>query len=212
MSSVLSNDRESFDELDRLESHWERPFKRSFYWMLTFSHDHSVAELVRSCQQELNLPFLDPIESDDLHLTMRRASYGIYTDEGDALQNADGIRTQLSAINQFRLGLFPMAGSPRAVRMSVFPWEPLIKIFDIITDGDDQQTTVTSKLFRPHVGVGYVNQSVSARPVIERVIKLRRIEPHWTTVKSVDLVDLRREGSSYKWDTVLSCDLGSRTI
>lgn len=207
LDSVLANDRRSFDELHTLKSHWLRPFTRSFYWMVTFDQDEKVAELARSCQENLRFPYLDHISDETLHLTLRRARYGDDVNLSSILRDFEHYRENLVNIGQFRLGLFPLAGSPGAVRFSVFPWAPLTRVFDVLTSADKGRATASSNLFRPHVGVAYVNESTLARPIVQQVANLRSLSPHWTTVKSIDLVDLWRSNNSYNWSKVLSCEL-----
>ncbi|WP_395575382.1 hypothetical protein [Streptomyces sp. BK79] len=63
-------------------------------------------------------------------------------------------------------------------------------------------------LFRPHLSLAYNNRSRPAAPVIEAVTALRGLPPVDLHVREVRLVELRREGRSYRWDVVRSLPLG----
>ncbi len=110
-------------------------------------------------------------------------------------------------IPPFTLMIGPLAGSSGAVRLSVQPWEPVVTIRANILDATAAAlgpSGVVTKPhgFRPHIGIAYCNSSANAQPIVSAVEELRHLSPARAGVSAVALVELRREGRAYLWDTV----------
>lgn len=54
--------------------------------------------------------------------------------------------------------------------------------------------------FKPHISVAYCNNDVPAAELIDRVAGLRRRSPLNIRVNSAHLIELRREGHTYRWN------------
>ncbi|MCO1658105.1 2'-5' RNA ligase family protein [Pseudonocardia humida] len=53
--------------------------------------------------------------------------------------------------------------------------------------------------FRPHVGIAYCNRTTDARPIIEQVRELRKLDRVTVHVRDCVLVALTRHERSYIW-------------
>ncbi|WP_346655863.1 2'-5' RNA ligase family protein [Streptomyces sp. RFCAC02] len=65
--------------------------------------------------------------------------------------------------------------------------------------------------FRPHLGVAYNNRQRPAASVVDAVSRLRSLPPVALVIRSVDLVELRRQGRAYRWETARSLHLRPAT-
>ncbi|KPM52685.1 2'-5' RNA ligase family protein [Frankia sp. B2] len=203
----VHDDWERFRVLPSMIDHWDRPGwtpgRSSFHWFLTFD-SAALRDLAATCQQQLHdLACLDPVPGEGLHLTVRRLAF---TDEIDpATLGAVTRRVAEQCRHQpaFRLRVGPLAGSSGAVRFTVTPWEPLIRLRSSV---DDVSTAcglpAVKRRFRPHVGIAYSNRDTPAEPIIHRVAGLRDLPPAEISVADLRLVRLYREGRTYQWDTV----------
>ncbi|MFJ4679016.1 2'-5' RNA ligase family protein [Kitasatospora sp. NPDC088783] len=206
--AITDHDWGAFSALTRMKNHWNRtgwedPNRRVLYWLLTFAGQPDLLDLVQRCQQPLEPLGLDLIAADGLHVTMVRV--------GDRhLVSPSRAQDLVRAVDDMGLPAFtvhahPLTGSRGAVRFSLSPWTPLVRLHTALTlvgsshgvpGGSDTSS------FRPHLGVAYNPCGRDARPVIDTVAPLRRLPPVALRVGSVDLVELRREGRSYRWETL----------
>jgi len=197
-----------------MTDHWDRPGwtpgRSSFHWFLTFD-SAALRDLAATCQQQLHdLACLDPVPADGLHLTVRRLAF---TDEIDPVtlttvtcQVVEQCRHQPA----FRLRVGPLAGSSGAVRFTVTPWEPLIRLRDAVDDVSSAcGLPAVKQRFRPHVGIAYSNRDTPAKPIIDRVTALRDLPPAEVSVTELRLVRLYRDGRAYQWDIVAVVSLSA---
>jgi hypothetical protein len=206
-----------FAALDRLGNHWDRPEwtpgRRSFHWMLTFDHAYSLHALTARCQEQLQLPVLDPVPVDGLHLTLQRVAFTDQISTVDLDRVTEAAAHGLASLTAFALMVGPVAGSAGAVRFSVQPWGPVVRLREAILGaiiealGSD---AVRPSAFRPHVGIAYCNRPTDAEPVISAVAPLRALPTAPVEVAAVSLVELRRDGPTYRWDTVTRLPLAHR--
>lgn len=78
----VTADWDRFRDLTAMRDHWDRPGwrpgRQSFHWFVTLDHARPLRELAATCQRQLDVPFLDPVPPDGLHLTV---SHLAFTDE-----------------------------------------------------------------------------------------------------------------------------------
>ncbi|MBO2459849.1 2'-5' RNA ligase family protein [Actinomadura violacea] len=204
--AIAANDWEAFRQVAQMRDHWSRPGwypgRRAYYWMLTFPDEPELLAMAHRCQSAIAPLGLDLIPDDGLHITLTRiAEAGTPRARLDAL--AEHAAEQIPTA--FELSFGPLAGSPGAVRFSVVPWRPLVELHAVLAHANLRAGvdvgTPTAR-FRPHLGIAYSNRVRPAAPIIETVAILREAEPVLTQVVSVELVELRREASTYKWDVL----------
>ncbi|MBX6391352.1 MAG: 2'-5' RNA ligase family protein [Frankia sp.] len=175
--------------------------------MLTFEDATELHALAANCQQRLRLPVLDHVPADGLHLTLQRLAFTDEITQADLDTAVTRTRRRLAAFPAFTLTVGPLAGSPGAVRFSVRPWEPVLAVRAAILEATaaalgPARVAARPRGFRPHVGIAYCNSVTAAGPIVSRVARLRRLAPATAHVDAVTLVELRRDGRTYRWDTI----------
>lgn len=207
-----------FRQLTQLTNHWQRPGwtddRKSYHWLLALGDEPRLAALARRCQAGLgDLPMLDLVPPDALHLTLQRVGF---TDEVDSAQLqtlADTTARRCADHASFELRIGWLAGSQGAIRFTALPLETIVHLRQIVletrTDVCDPTTDQFTKstAFWPHVSIAYCNMPTPATPIIERVASLRSLLPVPVRVQALDLVELRREFRAYRWEIVARTNL-----
>ncbi|MER6460457.1 2'-5' RNA ligase family protein [Streptomyces sp. NPDC001228] len=210
---TAAHDWAAFSALDEMTDHWARPGwsdgSRAFYWMLTFPDDQRLATLAGHCQEELAPLGLDPVPTDGLHITLARVG----RPGAVAPDQMDNLARDVEALlpSAFSIRAMPLAGSRGAVRLSLGPWEPLLRLHHALAEAGSSAGLAPKKptsAFRPHLSLAYNNRRRPAAPVVEAVSGLRALPAVELSVSAVQLVDLRREGRTYRWDVRKSVPLG----
>ncbi|MFI6803777.1 2'-5' RNA ligase family protein [Streptomyces luteogriseus] len=204
-STIVANDWAAFAGIERMTSHWDRPGwapgQSTYYWMLTFPDESELTAEASYCQRQLACPALDLVPSDGLHVTGVKIGS---TDMVRAHQIDDLARRARSEIgSSFTMSVHPLAGSRGAVRFSITPWTPLIRLhaaLSAIGHAVGVPGGTPTAAYRPHLGIAYNNRDRSAEPLIEQVSLLRGRPAITVRVGHVDLVELRRDGRVYRWD------------
>lgn len=199
LSSVARHDQQAFDELESLLCHWERPHRRSYHWMITFEEHPQVAALSQHCQQLLPRHGLDLIPPESLHLTVRRFGYADEVPETRVRAAVGQVAAGCDAISPFRLGILPLAGSPGAIRCSVAPWTPLLRLYRLVSLASGYGDGDPLLRFRPHVGVAYSSRVQPARPHVAAVRRARELGPTEVMIAELRLVELYRVDHQYRW-------------
>ncbi|WP_369199620.1 2'-5' RNA ligase family protein [Streptomyces sp. PU-14G] len=213
---IVKNDWYAFAALERMTDHWARPGwsdgRRAYYWMLTFSDCPRLLSHAQRCQNELADLGMDPVPDDGLHVTMVRIGDTSQV-TNDQLHRLTDLAARLP-LAAFRFRATPLAGSRGAIRYSLSPWGPLIRLHAVLS-AIGRQTGVPggkpTAAFRPHLGIQYNNRDRPAAPVIASVAHLRTLPPVHLDITSVDLVELRRargEQRAYRWDVQRRIPLG----
>ncbi|MEU9254503.1 2'-5' RNA ligase family protein [Streptomyces sp. NPDC048270] len=204
---IVEHDWNAFAAVDRMADHWSRPGwsagRRAYYWMLTFSSCPALISRARHCQDELAQLSMDAVPEDGLHVTMNRVGDVAQVPPAQ-IQHLVGLAEHL-AFDSFQLAAHPLAGSRGALRFTLSPWRQLVGLHAALGAIGSKAGVPGGKptsAFRPHLGVQYNNCERPAGPVIERVERLRVLSPVLLDITSVDLVELRREATSYRWDLV----------
>ncbi|WP_410876390.1 2'-5' RNA ligase family protein [Nocardia sp. A7] len=215
-AAIARNDWSAFSEIDVLRDHWTvkqwAPGRTGYYWYLTFD-DADLIEFAAECQQALAIGGFDPVPLDALHITMMGiGSTGAVT-EGQIDGLISIAREHLSDVKPFDLTVGPLSGSSGAIRFSVAPWDPLFDLHQLLSTctGEALRSVASASSaarFRPHLGIAYNNIDRTAIEVIDAVAKLRRAERVNVRVNQVELVVLRREDHTYRWDTLAVLALG----
>lgn len=206
---ITTHDQSAFDALDEMVDHWSRPGwsdgARAYYWLLAFRDIPALSELAQQCQEALSPLRLDPVPTDWLHVTLVRVGTPGSVDTAQLHALADRARALLT--EPFTVRATPLAGSRGAVRLTLTPWEPLVKLHAALIAANASAGLATKKptaLFRPHLSLAYNNRRRPAGPVIETVTGLRSLSSVELSVADVQLVELRRCGAEYRWDVLES--------
>jgi 2'-5' RNA ligase len=212
-AATAAHDWAAFSALEEMTDHWARPGwsdgSRAYYWMLTFPDDQRLAALARQCQQELAPLGLDPVPADGLHITLAHVGRPDAVDAGQLDSLALGAEALLP--DAFSVRAMPLAGSRGAVRLSLGPWEALLRLHHALATAGSSVGLAPKKptsAFRPHLSLAYNNRRRPAAPVVEAVSGLRALPAVELFVPAVQLVELRREGRTYRWDVRKNVPLG----
>ncbi|MGW3728885.1 2'-5' RNA ligase family protein [Streptomyces sp. NPDC000851] len=212
LACIAAHDWAAFSALPEMTDHWSRPGwfdgARAYYWMLTFPDASALTDLALRCQEVLAPLGLDLIPEDGLHITLARVGGRDVVTRGrlDVLART-AARLLPSA---FTLRAVPLAGSRGAVRFSVGPWRPLVRLHAALLQAGRAEGLTPPKPtahFRPHLSVAYNNRRRDARPVVDAVASLRSLPAVDVEVADVQLVELRRDGVTYRWDVLESLPL-----
>ncbi|MEU1151503.1 2'-5' RNA ligase family protein [Streptomyces sp. NPDC005918] len=211
---IVEHDWRAFQAVERMSNHWDRPGwsdqQRNYYWMLTFPDVADLQYRAAYCQGELQHLGMDPVPADGLHVTMLRVG-AVDQVSGTQIQQLLDLAQDLPA-GAFHVLAHPLAGSRGAVRFSLTPWKSLVRLHASLSAIGEQVRVPgggRTSAFRPHLGVAYNNLERPAAPVVHAVSQLRSLPPVALKVKSVDLVELRRQNRAYRWETIRSVPLRS---
>jgi 2'-5' RNA ligase len=211
-TTIVRHDWTSFAAVEHMSNHWDRPGwvngRHAYYWMI-IPRSPQLVSRAWHCQQELIHLGMDLIPPDGLHVTV----IGI-GDRGEvSLTCIDQLARYVRELQlrSFRLSAHPLAGSRGALRFSLTPWTPLVRLHAALAEAGRIAGVPggkPTKIYRPHLGIAYNNRDRQARPVIEAASQLRTLPAASLSVTQLDLVELRRENSAYRWDTLHSVPLG----
>ena len=218
-SDYVHADWQRYRSLEHLINHWDRPGwtpgRRSYHWILSLAHQPELHALATACQQALtDIPTLDLVPVDDLHLTLQRAGFTDQLTPAEARTVAEAARPRCAALAPLRLTIGPLAGSAGAVRFSVGPHAPVVRVRAAVRAAiadvyGDHAVPARSTPFIPHASIAYNNTPTSAEPTVRCVAALRSLRPVTVCVETVDLVELRREHHRYTWHTVAAIPLST---
>jgi hypothetical protein len=208
------------EHLDQLGDHWWwRPgwrVGRSFFtWHVTFETDPGVAEFVRRWQDGLDLPGLDVIPGDGLHLTMQGVGFTDEIDPAEIPRIVDAATARCATLRPFTLILGPADADPEGVSLAVRPWLPIRHLRHTIRAAiadvrgmDDVPEPADG--FWPHVSVAYSSGGAPAPLVRDRIVVLRQtIAPIEITVAAASLIRLNRDAKEYRWTTEATVPLAA---
>ncbi|MEU6346507.1 2'-5' RNA ligase family protein [Streptomyces sp. NPDC046977] len=215
---LVDHDWRAFTAVEQMTNHWARPGwadgHRAYYWMLTFPGASELLKRTKQCQDELGHLGMDTVPEDGLHVTMLRVGSTGLVSENQAQRLGD-LAEQLS-LEAFQLVAHPLTGSLGAVRFTLAPWSPLVRLHAALSELGRQAGVPGGKptaAFRPHLGIQYNNRERAAAPVVESVARLRTLDPVPLEIGSVELVELRRStdrAPAYRWRVVRSVPLRLR--
>ncbi|WP_433358860.1 2'-5' RNA ligase family protein [Streptosporangium sp. CA-115845] len=204
---IAAHDWSAFQALPRMADHWDRPGwegGRAFYWMLTFPKELELIEEALACQAAIPAEGFDLVPAEGLHITMCKVADVAQMDRG-RLQGLVAVAAErVPAAFEVQVG--PLTGSSGALRYSVAPWEPLVELHAVLAQANAPEDGSTAS-FRPHLGIAYNAQPRPTAPVVEWVAALRERPPVLVTVSRVELVELRRQDSVYRWEVIASLPL-----
>jgi 2'-5' RNA ligase len=204
-----------FERTASLREHWYwrpgwRPGRSFYTWHLTFADQPALFDLVREVQSALDVPGLDLVPLEGLHLTMQGVGFTdeVSTQDVDAMVAA--ARLRCGSIPAVRIGLGPVDPDEEGVGLMVTPWAPVEAVREAVRDAIASvwpEVPEPAKGFRPHVTIAYSGASVPAELVRERLRPLRGLPSVAVQVDEVQLIALNRDDRIYRWDVVASIPL-----
>ncbi|MFD8261326.1 2'-5' RNA ligase family protein [Streptomyces griseoluteus] len=203
---VAAHDWAAFEGITEVSDHWQRPGwgpdTRAYYWLVTVSERAFAGQIAQLQSAIQHLPY-DPIPAGGLHLTLGRIGTVGDTDPAALQGLLSATRTGLPPA--FNLTAGPITASKGAVRYSVAPWTPLLKLHEHLarqTAARQLGPMKPSSRLRPHIGIAYSSRRWPAVDVRAALAPMRALPTATVRVKAVDLVAMRRERRAYRWDIV----------
>lgn len=195
---------------------WWRPgwrIGRWFYtWFLTFEGQQDVHRLARVYQDRLDVPNLDLVPLEWLHLTMQGVGFVDEVSDEEAERIANAGQARCANLGPFMLTLGPARVASEGVTLKVAPTEPVCALREVLRAaiGDvwsAERVPETGKEFIPHVSLAYSNAVACAAPVVEIV---ERVSTRLAsmTVTAVHLIVLNRDARVYRWGVFATVGLG----
>lgn len=207
---------DAYQHLEVLTDHWYwRPgwnAQRRFYtWHITFDGQPVLHNLVTDLQRQLDLPGLDLVPIEGLHLTMQGLGFTDEVDDADVDAILSAARRRCAGLTPFDLTLGPVDADPQGVGLLINPWSAVEGLRTTVREaiGDVwSEVPESADEFRPHVTVAYSGAAVSPAAIRDRMQILRGIAPVTVPIASVALIMLRRDDHVYRWETVDFVRLG----
>jgi 2'-5' RNA ligase len=215
-SSIRAHDWQAFASLGQMEDHWARPDwrpgTRAYYWMLVFD-GHDLIKLAKQCQARIASPAFDPVPLDALHVTVGRIGFTDQVTLEVVHQVAAVAERQCAELKPFAVEVGPLAGSRGALRFSVAPWSPLLTMHQKLAAATSQvngrQAVMDTRYFWPHLSIAYANTGIPLASLRGMVQELRKLPPIEVPVPGVSLVELWRDGQSYRFGEVAFIGFGA---
>jgi muconolactone delta-isomerase len=118
-------DRKAFRQLHRLADHWYwrpgwRPDRHYMTWYLLFDADDypELGTFVAEHQRQLNLPYLDHVPDDGIHLTVQGVAFADDITRDEISRIGAAARDLCTDLASFELTIGPLAGYPGGVFVS----------------------------------------------------------------------------------------------
>ncbi|MEE1820829.1 2'-5' RNA ligase family protein [Streptomyces sp. BE20] len=188
-----------------------RPGRRFYTWHITFAASTDVHRLAADYRQALaDVPGLDLVPDQWLHLTMQGLGFTDEVSETDARAIADAAIRRLAKLPAFDLVLGPAITTPEALLLTARPAEPVhavrLALRSAITDVWPTAPEPADG-FRPHVSVAYSNTAGPARPASDALAGVTS-HPVTARITAAELIVLGRDRHMYEWDTYAHASLG----
>jgi 2'-5' RNA ligase len=204
---IHEHDWASFQQVETMVEHWNRPGwwpgRASYHWMVLTRPNSAVLDLVRQVQSGLaEHSGLDLVASDALHLTVSRVGWESDVPLGQLPRLAAAARARCADLKSLELEVGPLAGSRGAIRLSVAPWDDLLRLHDRLRAATidvlgETATPPPRSAFRPHLGVAYSRRVQPAGPLVQAVEALRPLPRALQVVSAAELVRLERADRGY---------------
>ncbi|MGH3930442.1 MAG: 2'-5' RNA ligase family protein [Pseudonocardiaceae bacterium] len=197
---------------------WWRPgwrVGRSFYtWHVTFDDQPAAHQLAADYTPVLDdLPTVDPIPVQWLHLTMQGVGFTDETDRADVDAIVAAAQHRCAALTPFTITLGPARVDPEALMLPVRPPEPVAAlrtaIRAAIADVWGPDTVPEDPHdFRPHVSLAYSNHTGPAEPITQR-LAAHPLTSTEITIHRASLIELNRDHRAYEWTDIATAELST---
>jgi 2'-5' RNA ligase len=166
---------------------------------------------VRRVQAALDVPGLDLVPLEGLHLTMQGLGFTDEVSDAEVGAIVEAARPRCRAVPAVRISLGPVDPDPEGVGLLVSPWAAVERVRLALREAIGSvwsQIPEPADGFRPHVTVAYSGGDVPAGRVGDRLRALLDLPPVEVRIGEVQLIALSRDDRVYRWDVVASVSLG----
>jgi 2'-5' RNA ligase len=199
---------------------WWRPGwhigQRCYTWHLIFPASPELHALAAAYQQALaDEPAIDLIPHEWLHLTMQTVGFTSEVPAMDADRIVDAVQKRLAQIPAPMLTFHRPVVIAEAIVLPPEPADPVHDIRNAIRAGiadvwGADQVPDRADGFWAHVSLAYLNASVPAAPVIDRVASIDPA-PAAAPIRNASLIILGRDEHVYRWTTYATAPLDGTT-
>ena len=198
-----------YPHADEVRDHWWwrpgwRVGRRFYTWHLTFDRQDELHALVAAYQSELaELPGLDLIPREWLHLTMQGVGFTDEVSDQDGRAIADAARRRLAQLPPARLTFNRAVVRPEAIALPPEPVDAVRAIRSTIREaiadvwGADRVPEPTEG-FHPHVSMAYINTAGLSAPIVAALDRVT-VAPVSVMVAEASLIVLGRDSRVYQW-------------
>lgn len=208
----------NLEQLPAMIDHWYwrpgwRVGRRFYTWHLTFPADSPIRQIAAFYQAQIDLPFLDKVPLDGLHLTIQGLGFADEISDSDVHLILAASRRRLHALSPFNLIVGPADADEQGVPLFVRSAGPIDTIRRALRAGiadvwGPDRVPEPAEEFHPHVTLFYSNATADPSPLRHRLQELRNTPPVSTPVTQISLIKLSRDRKIYEWETVAAARLG----
>lgn len=209
----------------QLRDHWWprpgwRPGRIMLTWHITFDGAIELQRHVERYQEALcELPGLNPVPVEWLHLTIQGVGYTDETDSETVPAVVEAVRRKVSTVPAFDLTFGDPVIYGEAIAIRPEPAEPLQQLLIAIRSGlatvlgEDQVPTGPEQAhgFHPHVSLAYSHVNTDAEPY-RRALAAVNDQAVTTRVSEVTLIRQERQLEPhwlYRWTTEATASLSA---
>jgi 2'-5' RNA ligase len=195
---------------DHMRDHWWwrpgwRVGRRFYTWHITFEGQDDLHRLVRAYQSHLDVPELDLVPLEGLHLTMQGVGFTDEVSQQDLQEIVIAAGARCAPLAPFTLTLGPARVRPEGVNLPVAPEAPVRQLRMAIREAiaavwGEARVPEPTEGFRPHVTMAYSNADGLAAPIVERVGRVGALQAV-APIRAAQLIDLERDTHVYRWKT-----------
>jgi 2'-5' RNA ligase len=183
-----------------------------FYWYLTFPGDRLVTALGDEVLQAVaGAGWLDAVPPQWSHVTVSDVGFTDELSDSDVDGVTQAVADAVADEEPLRLVLGPVQSFASAVVLAVGPLDRMRALKQTVRRATSavlgpRHADVHSRLFWPHLSLGYVNRPVDAYTVARF---LTRVPPVRATVEvdALTLAAVTRSGRRYLWEVQAQVDL-----
>jgi 2'-5' RNA ligase len=196
---------------------WWRPGwragRRLYTWHLTFEDQHDLHKLVGAYQAQFNVPQLDLVPLEWLHLTIQSVGFADQVSPEQLRQVVEAAQRRCGALARFTLTLGPAQVAQEGITLPVAP-EPPVRWLRMAVRGavaevlGEERVPEEAGRFWPHVSVAYSNADGPAARIVQRVEQVGVLRAV-AIIGQASLLELERVGHLYRWDTRAAAPLGT---
>lgn len=212
------------DHDDRLRDHWYAragwsPSSRYLTWHLLparhgAGHDALLGTAAALGEALLEVPGLDVVPADWLHLTVQGVGFRDDVAPADVRRLVAATERRLRHQPPVVLRFDPPEVMAEGVTLSGGPAEPVTALRSCLragiaeVRGPDGVHGEDDEPVWPHISLAYAHDAVPAGAVLDALARVAAT-PVVATFTTASLIELRREGRSYRWDVVAAVPLGA---
>jgi 2'-5' RNA ligase len=185
---------------------------------LALDDQPQLRNLVSRYQQVLeNLPGLDLIPPEWLHITMQGIGFTDEINTAELHSLADALTQELSSIDPPTVAFRYLTVHPEAIYLKAHPAEALYPlrtrmyraVASVLGANNSTENMPGPRQFVPHVSIAYVSADGETQPIAE-ALKTAVTAPVTATFRKASLLEFHRDHGMYEWTSAMPIAIGAR--